>query len=299
MRAFVRVVDAGGFAAAARELGLSRSVVNRGIIALEAQLGTALLHRSTRQVSPTDRGQLFYDRCLPILAQINEALGAVTELQDAPTGTLRVNAPMSLGTLHLAPLAARFMAAYPQIRLELALGDRQVDPIEEGFDVTIRVGRPEHSTSLASTPLARVRVVACASPAYLQRAGTPADPSALRHHRCLHYGYQSSGSQWRFRSSRARDQTVRIDCVMWSNNGEALRDAAVADQGIALLPTFIVSAAVEAKQLEIVLSEFETPPLTLSLLCPRHRQQSKKVVLFTQFLAQELALQPGWAAPVR
>lgn len=299
MRAFVRVVDAGGFAAAARELGLSRSVVNRGIIALEAQLGTALLHRSTRQVSPTDRGQLFYDRCLPILAQVDEALGAVTELQDTPTGTLRVNAPMSLGTLHLAPLAARFMAAHPQIRLELALGDRQVDPIEEGFDITIRVGRPEHSTSLASTPLARVRVVACASPGYLQRAGKPADPSALRHHRCLHYGYQSSGSQWRFRSSRARDQTVRIDCVMWSNNGEALRDAAVADQGIALLPTFIVSAAVEAKQLEIVLSEFETPPLTLLLLCPRHRQQSKKVVLFTQFLAQELAGQPGWATPIR
>lgn len=298
MRTFVRVVDAGGFAAAARDLGLSRSVVNRAIIALEQQLGTALLHRSTRQVSPTDRGQLLYERCQPILAQVDEALGAVTELQDTPTGTLRVNAPMSLGTLHLSAMAARFMAAYPSIRLELALGDRQVDPIEEGFDVTVRVGRQAHSTSLASTPLGAARVVACASPGYLARAGTPAAPSALRQHRCLHYGYQSSGSQWRFRSNSARDQTVSINCVMWSNNGEVLRDAAIADQGIALLPTFIVGEAIQAKQLEVVLSDYEMPPLPLSLLCARHRQQSKKVQLFAGFIEAELAAKPAWAMPL-
>ncbi|MEM1230687.1 MAG: substrate binding domain-containing protein, partial [Pseudomonadota bacterium] len=178
-------------------------------------------------------------------------------------------------------------------RLEMMLSDRYVDPIEEGFDVTLRVGAPSHSTSLAGRALAEIPVVLCAAPAYLAAADAPRDPGDLRLHRCLHYGYLASGSQWRFREPNGADRTVRINCVMWSNNGEVLRDAALAGTGIALLPTFIVGDALAAGALVPLLREYERPPLELTALSPRHRQQAAKIALFTEFVAAELSL-PSW-----
>lgn len=294
LRAFVQVVDQGGFAAAARAMGLSRSVVNRAIISLEQRLGAALLRRSTRQVSPTDAGQVFYQQCLLVLEQYDEAIAAVTELQDTPRGSLRVNAPMSFGMSHLAPIAAAFMARYPQVHLELALSDRQVDPLEEGFDVTLRIGDESHATSLINKRLAPVRRLACASPAYLAQAGEPLDPAELIEHRCLHYGYLASGSQWPFARSDGRDQHVSIRCVMWSNNGEVLRAAAVAGQGIALLPTFIVGPFLQTGELRTVLQAFEPQPSVLMALYPRHRNLSTKVRLFVEFMAAQFGERPQW-----
>ncbi|MEM8548096.1 MAG: LysR family transcriptional regulator, partial [Pseudomonadota bacterium] len=167
MRAFVNVVDANGFAAAARHMGLSRSAVNKAVMQLENELGTQLLQRSTRRVAPTETGLAFYDRCVQILADVDDAVAAVTELQDAPSGHLRVNAPMSFGTLHLAPIVAEFMDRYPEVHVELILGDRFVDPIEEGFDVTLRIAERLYATSLMTRELVPARRVICAANLHL------------------------------------------------------------------------------------------------------------------------------------
>ena len=158
------------------------------------------------------------------------------------------NAPMSFGTLHLAPLVGEFMARFPDVHVELVLNDRFVDPIEEGFDVTIRIGEAVYSSSLIAREIVYSKRVLCASPGYLKRCGEPLDPIELKDHRCLHYGYLGSGSQWRLNGPKG-EQTYTIDCIMWSNNGETLREAAIADQGIALLPTFIVGQALQSNEL--------------------------------------------------
>jgi DNA-binding transcriptional LysR family regulator len=293
MRAFTRVVDHGGFAAAARAMGLSRSVVNKAVIALEDHLGTQLLRRSTRKVTPTQTGLAFYDRCLQILADVDEAIGAVRELQERPTGNLRVNAPMSFGTLHLAPVVAEYMAAHADVHVELVLNDRFVDPIEEGFDVTLRIGEPHYSTSLICRDIVPARRVLCASPGYLADAGEPDHPGELRDHRCLHYGYQGSGQYWRLTGPQG-EHNHAIRCCMWSNNGETLKAAALADQGIALLPTFIVGDALQAGQLRTILDGYRAPPISLCALYPRHRHLSAKTRLFVALLEQRFGGRPRW-----
>jgi DNA-binding transcriptional LysR family regulator len=293
MRAFARVVEEGGFAAAARKMGLSRSVVNKSVIRLEHDLETQLLRRSTRKVTPTEAGLAFYDRCIQILSDLEEAVTAVTELQECPTGNLRINAPMSFGTMHLSSVIAEFMAEHPDVHVELVLNDRFIDPIEEGFDVTLRAAEPTFSASLISRTIVSVKRVLCASPAYLGAAGEPGDPRDLKKHRCLHYGYLGSGSQWRL-AGAASDQPYAINCVMWSNNGEILKNAAIADQGIALLPTFIVGEALQAGQLRTVLTDYTPSEILLSALYPRHRHLSAKVRLFVELLEERFGGRPYW-----
>lgn len=173
MRAFTKVVETNGFAAAAREMRLSRSVVNKAVIALENELGTQLLRRSTRKVTPTETGLAFYERCVQILSDLDEALASVTELQEHPTGNLRMNAPMTFGTRHLAPVVGAFMSEHPGVHIEVILNDRFVDPIEEGFDITLRISEPVYMTSLISREIAPIRRVLCASPGYLDAQGEP------------------------------------------------------------------------------------------------------------------------------
>lgn len=293
IRSFTKVVEFGGFAAAGRAMGLSRSVVNKHVIKLEDELGAQLLRRSTRQVTVTDTGIAFYTRCVQILADLEEAIGAVRELQDEPSGSLRINAPMSLGTMHLSSVVAEFMSRYPKLRVELVLNDRFVDPLEEGFDLTIRVGEPSYATSLVSLEIAPSQRVVCASPEYLKRAGVPAHPTDLRRHHCLHYGYQESGSSWRLVGAE-QAHTVPIDCVMWSNNGETLKDAAVAGLGLAMLPTFIVGDALQSGQLRTVLTDYPPAPGSLLALYPRHRHLSAKVRLFVELLKERLGGRPYW-----
>ncbi|MEM1245934.1 MAG: LysR family transcriptional regulator [Acidobacteriota bacterium] len=285
MRAFIKVVEASGFAAAARDMGLSRSVVNKAVIRLENELGTQLLRRTTRSVTPTDVGLAFYDRCVRILEDVDEAVASVRELQEHPKGTLRVNAPMSFGTEHLSKFVAEFMSRHPDVHVELFLSDRFVDPIEEGFDVTLRIGERALSKSLLTRDILPTERVLCASPGYLESTGTPETPLELREHRCLHYGYLASGSQWRLEGPNG-EQTYAIQCAMWSNNGQVLRDAAIRDQGIALLPTFIVEDALEKGSLTRILVAYSPPPITLRALYPHHRHLSAKVRLFVDQLEE-------------
>ncbi len=293
MRAFTKVVENGGFAAAARDMGLSRSVVNKSVISLENELGAQLLRRSTRQVTATDVGLAFYDRCTRILNDYAEALTSVKALHERPQGNLRLNAPMSFGTLHVAAIVADYMQAYPDVHVELVLNDRFIDPIEEGFDITLRIGEESPSTSLIARSIVPMKRVVCASPGYLDAAGEPSDPTELRQHRCLHYGYQTSGSQWRLAGPDG-ERAYLIDCAMWSNNGEALRQAAIQNQGIVLLPTFIIGKDLQEGQLRTILPDYPPPSIMLCALYPRHRHLSAKVRLFIELLEARLGGRPYW-----
>jgi DNA-binding transcriptional LysR family regulator len=291
MRAFVRVVEHRGFAAAARQMGLSRSVVSKAIIQLEQTLGAQLLRRSTRKVTPTDTGLAFYERCLGILEDVDGAMASVTQLQDKPSGTLRINAPMSYGIECLGPIVGAYMQRWPDVRVEVHLNDRFVDPIEEGFDITLRIAKPDKTSGLVNRTIAPVPIVLCASPQYLAEHGEPRTPDELRQHRCLHYGNHATGNRWQMR----RDDehfTVAVDCAMCSNNGEVLRAVAIAGQGVALLPGFIVAAALYRGALQPVLQAFTPEPLSLSALYPRHRHLAVKVRAFVDLLTASSPTKP-------
>jgi DNA-binding transcriptional LysR family regulator len=220
-----KVVRHGSFAAAARELRLSRSAVSKYVIELEQELGVQLLARTTRSVTPTEHGQAYYERCSAILSDLEEADLAVTRLQSEPRGLLRINAPMSFGTLHLGPAIAHFMERYPQLQIQLVLSDQQIDPVQEGFDVTVRIADLPSSSLIARRIAPALRVV-CAAPSYLERRGTPKHPDDLRSHDCLAYGHLATGNQWKLTGSDG-EHWIHIPWTLCTNNAEVLRDAAV------------------------------------------------------------------------
>lgn len=283
MQAFTAVVNAGGFAAAARQMGLSRSQVNKLVINLEDSLGVQLLQRTTRKVTPTDTGLAFYERCRGILAEVAEAEAAVTQYQTEPKGTLRVNAPMSFGTQYLAPILPDFLAQYPELQVELALNDRFIDPIEEGFDITLRIAARPTTSSLIVHELCPAPRVLCAAPSYLQRHGIPDHPDQLRQHSCLHYGYLAPLNLWHLKGPE-QTHSIRVQGTVCSNNGEVLRQAALKGLGITLLPTFIVGADLESEALQVVLSTYESPAIAVHILYPVSKHLSTKVQLFKDFL---------------
>ncbi|TAF54992.1 MAG: LysR family transcriptional regulator [Oscillatoriales cyanobacterium] len=284
MRAFTQVVTSGGFAAAARELGVSRSAVSKLVIALENHLGVQLLHRSTRVVSPTEMGLAFYERCVEMLTNWEEAERSVRQFHAEPKGTLRINAPMTFGAMHLAPAIADFMAQYPDLRVQLTLNDRFIDPIEEGFDVTVRIAEPQPTSVLLVQPLGSAARLLCASPAYLSRHGTPTHPQDLRDHSCLYYGHiASSRTVWTLTGADG-EHTVAVQGSLCSNNGEALMHGAIRGLGIALLPRFIIDRAIEAGALTIVLPDYRSPDLAIEVLYPVSRHLSTKIRLLVDFL---------------
>lgn len=290
MRAFTQVVVSRGFAAAAREMGLSRSAVNKLVIGLESELGVQLLHRSTRVVSPTETGLAFYERCLEILASLEEAERSVMQLHGEPRGRLRVNAPMSFGTMHLAPALADFLVQYPDLQVQLTLNDRFIDPIEEGFDVTVRIAEPQQTASLIVHSLAPAQRVLCAAPIYLETYGTPSHPNELHHHSCLHYGQLAVEDQWILIGADG-EYTVSVNGVLCSNNGEVLKDAAVRGLGITLLPRFIVGQELQQGRLQIVLPHYHSPELSIYVIYSVNRHLSTKVRLLVDFLQERFGQQ--------
>ena len=288
MQAFAQVVDAGGFAAASRQMGLSRSQVNKLVINLEAELGVQLLQRTTRKVTPTDTGLAFYERCRTILADVAEAEQAVANLHAEPKGSLRVNAPMSFGTSHLAPVLADFLIQYPDLQVEVTLNDRFIDPVEEGFDITIRIAAHPTASNLIIHELCPASRVLCAAPNYLKQYGVPDQPDQLKGHSCLHYGHLAPLNQWQL-IGLEKNHLIRVQGALCSNNGEVLRQAALRGLGITLLPTFIVGADLEQQRLQVVLSNYQTPEIAIYIMYPIHRHLSRKVQLFATFLQEQFA----------
>lgn len=292
IRAFTQVVVSGGFAAAAREMGLSRSAVNKLVISLENELGAQLLRRSTRVVTPTETGLAFHERCVEILASLEEAERSITQLHNEPRGRLRVNAPMSFGTMHLAPALANFLVQYPDLQVQLTLNDRFIDPIEEGFDVTVRIAKPQESASLIVHSLVSAPRVLCAAPSYLESHDVPTHPNELRQHSCLHYGQLAVENQWTLIGADG-DHTVSVNGVLCSNNGEVLREAAIRGLGITLLPRFIVEPELQQGSLQIVLPDYQPPDLGIYVIYPVNRHLSIKIRLLVDFLQERFGQHPS------
>ncbi|QUS61781.1 LysR family transcriptional regulator [Synechocystis sp. PCC 7339] len=280
--AFTQVVRQGSFAAAARKMNLGRSAVNKMVIALENELKVQLLHRSTRKVTPTPTGVAFYEKSVQILADLEEAELSVSQLHGEPKGLLRINAPMTFGTMYVAPLVAKFMALHSQVEVQLTLEDRFVDAIAEGYDLLIRIAQPVASASLISQPLFQTKLLLCASPEYLAHWGTPKTPGDLQQHNCLLYGY-FRGSHWQL-LSQGGEETISVSGSFCSNNGEALAIAVAQGLGIALLPQFIVQPYLAAGKMQVILPDYCLRELTVSLVYPVNRHLATKVKLLTEFL---------------
>lgn len=292
LRAFVKVVELGSFSEAGRQLRLSRSAISKYVGELEESLGVQLLNRTTRHASPTESGQAYFERALTILADLDAADQAVAQAQSSPRGLLRVNAPMSFGTLQLGPAVADFMAECPELQIQLVLSDDQVDPMQGGFDVTLRIADLESSSLIARKIVAIDRAV-CASPDYLKEQGTPKLPEDLRRHALLTYGFLLTGNQWKL-TGKDGDHWIQPSWSLCVNNAEVLRDAAVRGRGIALLPTFIAGDALRDGTLQRVLKPYKAPPLTLYAIYPPTRHLAVKVRLFIDFLVARFSGVPSW-----
>lgn len=289
LRALVKVVESGSFAEAGRQLRLSRSAISKYVRDLEESLGVQLLNRTTRQASPTENGQMYFERAVVILSEIDAADQAVTQLQSAPRGLLRINAPMSFGTMRLGPALADFMTKYPDLQLQLVLSDDLLDPVQDGFDVTLRIAELE-SSSLIARKIVPVERVVCASPDYLKHHGTPIHPQDLRNHVSLTYGFLLTGNQWKL-TDRDGVHWIQPTWSLCVNNAEVLRDVAVKGRGIALIPEFIAAEALKNGSLQAVLENYTAPPLALYAVYPPTRHLAVKVRLFIDFLVDRFG--PG------
>lgn len=286
MQAFVAVADAGSFVGAAEDLGLSKAAISRHVSELESRLGVRLLHRTTRRLSLTEEGQLFLRRSRELLADLAAAEGELSARGSAIQGTLRVNAPVSFGIRHLAPLWPAFQQQHPQLLLDITLADRVVDLLEEGVDLAIRIGRLADS-SLISRRLAESRVRLCASPDYLRRHGHPQHPRELAQHLTIGYSYWSGGSEWRFEGPEG-EVAVRTQAILRSNNGETCVAAALAGQGIALQPDFLLDEALGEGRLVELMPEYRAPAIGIHAVYPNRKHLPPKVRALVSYLAEAL-----------
>ena len=290
---FVRVVDDGSFTRAAERLKLSRSVVSKYVTRLEGRLGARLLNRTTRRLSLTEAGRIFYQRSRRGLQDIEEAEAEVSRLQEKPRGVLRINSPMSFGILHIAPALPEFLAQHPEVSVEMNLDDRVVDVIEEGFDVSIRIAEMPDS-SLIARRLAPCRHVIVAAPAYLEKHGTPRTPEDLRDHNIISFSYQASAYDWHFISPDNKQISVPVSGSMQANNSLALREALLRGVGITRTPTFVVGKDVQDGHLLSILGNYRTLEVSIYLVYPQRRHLSPKVRAFVDFMADRISEPPYW-----
>jgi DNA-binding transcriptional LysR family regulator len=290
MRVFVAVVDAGSFVGAADALGLSKAAVSRIVSELEQRLAVRLLHRTTRRLSLTDEGEVFVVRSRELLSGVQEAEAEISERSGQAVGVLKVSAPFSYGVLRLAPLWGRFMAAHPQIELEVMLSDRFVDLVDEGFDIAVRIARLT-SSSLVSRRLSATRMVLCASPRYLRQHGRPRHPSELASHAVLAYSLLAAGDAWEFEGPGGI-VPVKVHPRMRSNSGDVCRAVALAHQGIVYQPSFLVGEDLAAGRLVRVLPEYSSPELGVYAVYPSRKHLLPKVRLLIDFLADALGRDP-------
>lgn len=290
---FVRVVERGSFTLAADELELSRAVVSKYVSRLEERLGARLLNRTTRRLSLTEAGAALFEASRGALERIEEAEGAVAQLQSEPRGRLRVSAPMSFGILHLGTAMAEFARAYPRVTLDVRLDDRYVNLVEEGVDVAIRIGNLTDS-SLVARKLTTTRAVACASPAYLAEHGEPETPEDLATHDCLLYSYLSTANVWRFTARDGREIPVAVTGSFRINNGIVLAEAAAAGQGILMAPSFYVAPHLRDGRLKRILGDYRLRELGIHAVWPQRGHVAPKVRAFVEFLARRFGKKPEW-----
>ena len=288
MQAFAKVVELGSFARAAERLDISASACSRHVADLEAHLDARLLNRTTRSISHTDSGRAFHERCLQLLADLDEAEAAAHAGRGRARGTLRVTCSVNFGLRYLASLIAPFQARHPDVRLDVSLSDRMVDIVEEGFDLAIRIGE-SGSTSVIARKLGETCMITCAAPDYLLRCGTPVTPGQLAAHNCLLYEYLTHRNEWRFADPQGGELRVRVGGSLQTNNGDMLAIAAAEGLGICNEPDFIVAGDLRAGRLVRVLADFAPPASVIHAVYPSRRHLSGKVRAFVDFLAEASA----------
>jgi len=294
MEIFLAVVDQGSFVAAADALRLSKAAVSRHVAALEERLGVRLLQRTTRRLSLTEEGRLFAQRAREILASLEEAESEVASQVLEPLGALRVNAPVSFGIRHLAPLWGEFLQQCPRIELDINLDDRLVDLLEDGYDLAVRIGRLE-SSSLVSRRLASTQLQVCASPEYLARHGTPSHPRELAEHRVIAYNHLASRDDWPF-SGPQGELRVQTRAALRSNNGDTCLALGRAGAGILLQPDFMLYEDLRSGALVELMPEYRSLELGIYAVYPSRKQLPLKVRRLVEFLLQALS-RPNWRLP--
>ena len=285
IEAFTQVVAGRSFSRAAEHLGVTPSSVSRAVAALEKRLGVRLLNRTTRSLSVTDEGGAFYARSQAILADLQDAERSVSRARGAPRGKLRVDAPLALGEQLLAPALPEFLRRHPEVSLDLSLRDQYIDPISEGIDVTLRMGKLSISDMVARR-LGSVRVVVVGAPAYLARFGRPAAPNDLSGHRCLTYLLRGRPIPWRFRGRNGATTVAPVTGQLSAGSGEVLRRAAITGAGLIYLFEYSVAADIAAGLLEVVLAEHALPAIPVHAVHAQARHPALKIGAFIDFVAQ-------------
>lgn len=292
MHTFVEVVQSGSFTAAAEKMRLSRAQVSKSVMQLESHLGTRLLNRTTRRISLTEVGRIYFERCKAILKEIEEVESIAGDQATKPHGTLKLGVPTSFGMLHLNEAIPKFIKQYPEVQVELSLSDRFIDVVAEGFDLVIRIAELEDS-SLIARKMAPCKRLFCASPEYLSQSGTPINPQELIHHQCLVYSNEARPEFWEIEGPEG-PESIKVNGPMCADNGDALKAAAVAGLGIALVPTFIVGPDLASGRLQQVLPDYCPPEISIYAVFPSHRYLSAKVRTFIDFLSDYFGDQPEW-----
>ncbi|HEU4404821.1 MAG TPA: LysR family transcriptional regulator [Polyangiaceae bacterium] len=264
---FVRVVDGGGFAAAARTFGVPKSTLSRRVAGLEARLGAKLLRRSTRAVGLTDVGRAYYERCVRILGEVEDANAAVGRARAAPRGRVRVTAAAAVSGALLGPVLAEFLERHREVSVEVVARDRLVDLAKEGFDLALRLGPPQGEAALSSRTIVRLRTLLCASPAYLEAHGAPASPADLRAHRCIAFGTPPRALTWAL--TRGDEQAaVKVSARLATNDASVAHQAALRGLGVAALPSFLYAEGVGRGALRPVLEGWQMQGAVLRAVYP-------------------------------
>jgi DNA-binding transcriptional LysR family regulator len=292
MSIFVEVVNGESFTAAAEKTGFSRSQVSKSVNQLEAYLGTRLLNRTTRRISLTETGRIYYERCKAILNDIEEVEGIAGEQASKPHGRLTISAPTSFGTLHLNEAIPQYMKLYPQVQISLSLADRFIDVVAEGFDLAIRIAELEDS-SLIARKIAPCNRVFCASPDYLNRYGTPKVPQDLAIHQCLIYSNDLKPDTWILHGPNGTE-SIKVNGPICADNGDILKSATVSGLGVSLLPTFIAGPDLGSGRLTQVLADYCPPEISVYVVFPSRRYLSAKVKTFVDFLSGYFGDTPSW-----
>ena len=286
MKTFAAVVDGGSFVHAADTLNLSKPAVSRHVAELEQRLGVRLLQRTTRKLSLTEEGRLFYGRCKSVLADVEVAEEEITAKSVAVKGLIKVNVPISFGLWELAPLWPDFMSKFPEVELDITFADRMVDLVEEGYDMAVRIARLPNS-SLVSRKLASTRLVLCASPAYLKKHGKPKHPSELANHAVLSYSLLATGDQWNFNGPDGA-VSVTVKPIMRTNNGDTCIAAARKHKGVVLQPSFMVNSDLQSGALVELMPTYRSIEFGIYAVYPTRQYVSPKVRALIDFLVKAL-----------
>ncbi len=278
---FCKVIETQSFTQAAQQEQISLAMASKLVAQLEEHLNVRLLQRTTRRISPTEAGLLFYQRCLPILNELKEAEDCVTNVTSSLQGKLNLSLPMDFGSRFIAPHLSKFTQTYPHLQLNLEFNDRRVDVVSEGYDLVLRIGKLEDS-SIVAKRIAQAHHLIVGSPAYLAKFGTPQTALELQDHRCLLYEAQNF---WQF-NENGHQIKFKPQGQVYSNNGYALVQMAKAGQGLIYIPKFLIKDELAAQELVPVLHHIEQEPLDISLLYPNRRYLSPKVKVAIEFFTQ-------------